>query len=110
MPWALISVAAAFVAFGALARLFPCNRQQRAFVAKGFLDDFLYDPIREATRGKQIERLAKGLPPSVPLLRFLARLVVKRGSDATQRPPPERARKARSTRTRRSASRRSANA
>ena len=42
MPWALISVAAAFVAFGALARLFPCNRQQRAFVAKGFLDDFLY--------------------------------------------------------------------
>jgi hypothetical protein len=54
-------------------------------IGAAFLDDFLYDPIREATRGKQIERLAKGLPPSVPLLRFLARLVVKRGSDATQR-------------------------
>jgi sterol desaturase/sphingolipid hydroxylase (fatty acid hydroxylase superfamily) len=42
MPWALISVAAAFLAFGALARLFPCNREQRAFMARGFIDDVLY--------------------------------------------------------------------
>ena len=42
MPWALISVAAAFLAFGLLTRLFPCNRGQRSFAAKGFGDDVLY--------------------------------------------------------------------
>jgi sterol desaturase/sphingolipid hydroxylase (fatty acid hydroxylase superfamily) len=42
MPWALISVAVAFLAFGALARLSPCNRGQRSFAARGFVDDVLY--------------------------------------------------------------------
>ena len=42
MPWALISVAASFLIFGALTRLFPCNGTQRSFAAKGFVDDVLY--------------------------------------------------------------------
>jgi sterol desaturase/sphingolipid hydroxylase (fatty acid hydroxylase superfamily) len=42
MPWALISVAAAFLVFGALTRLWPCNRDQRSFAARGFVDDVLY--------------------------------------------------------------------
>jgi sterol desaturase/sphingolipid hydroxylase (fatty acid hydroxylase superfamily) len=42
MPWALISVAAAFIVFGALTRFFPCDRGQRSFVASGFVDDVLY--------------------------------------------------------------------
>jgi sterol desaturase/sphingolipid hydroxylase (fatty acid hydroxylase superfamily) len=42
MPWALISVAASFIVFGALTRLSPCNRNQRSVLAKGFVDDVLY--------------------------------------------------------------------
>lgn len=42
MPWAIISVAGAFVVFGLLTRLFACNRNQRSVLAKGFVDDVLY--------------------------------------------------------------------
>src|SRR3954451_2522594 len=42
MPWAVISVAGSFLVFGLLARLFACNRGQRSFLAKGFVDDVLY--------------------------------------------------------------------
>jgi sterol desaturase/sphingolipid hydroxylase (fatty acid hydroxylase superfamily) len=42
MPWAVISVAGSFLVFGLLARLFACNRGQRSFLARGFVDDVLY--------------------------------------------------------------------
>jgi sterol desaturase/sphingolipid hydroxylase (fatty acid hydroxylase superfamily) len=42
MPWALISVAASFLVFGVLTRFFACNRGQRSFAARGFIDDVLY--------------------------------------------------------------------
>ena|SRR6516164_793838 len=48
------------------------------------LDDLLYDPIRKATRAKQIERLAKGGGPSSAWQRFLARLIIKKDSDEAQ--------------------------
>ena len=44
----------------------------------------LYDPIRKATRAKQIERLAKGGGPSSAWQRFLARLIIKKDSDEAQ--------------------------
>ena len=47
------------------------------------LDDLPYDPIRKATRAKQIERLAKGGGPSSAWQRFLARLIIKKDSDET---------------------------
>jgi len=42
MPWSIISVGACFVAFGALARWFPCNRDQPAWVSRESADDLLY--------------------------------------------------------------------
>ena len=48
------------------------------------LDDFFYDPIREATTGKEIERLAKGEAPSPAWCRFLARRLIKKSADDTQ--------------------------
>jgi len=49
-----------------------------------FLDRLLYDRIRNATTGREIERLADGkVPPSI-LTRFLARLLIKKESDEAQ--------------------------
>ena len=48
------------------------------------LDDFLYEPIRDATSGKQIERLASGKVPSPIITRILARLLIKKDSDEVQ--------------------------
>ncbi|HEY1752909.1 MAG TPA: sterol desaturase family protein [Caulobacteraceae bacterium] len=42
MPWPLINLAVAFLAFGALARLTPCNPNQRAFVGRDLADNALY--------------------------------------------------------------------
>jgi 8-oxo-dGTP pyrophosphatase MutT (NUDIX family) len=46
------------------------------------LDDYVYDPIRDATRGAQIRRLAAGKRRRSALLRGLARLFFKQGVDA----------------------------
>jgi 8-oxo-dGTP pyrophosphatase MutT (NUDIX family) len=54
-------------------------------LGSALLDYYVYDPIREATRGKQIERLANGGAPSHAWLRFLARLLVKKDADEAQR-------------------------
>jgi hypothetical protein len=55
------------------------------FLLGAVLDDFFYDPIREATRSKQIERLAKGRIPSSAWLRFLASLFIKAEADEAQK-------------------------
>ena len=49
------------------------------------LDDFFYDPIREATRGKEIERLAEGGAASPAWRRFLAQYLIKKDADDAQR-------------------------
>ncbi|MGE5048256.1 MAG: NUDIX domain-containing protein [Deltaproteobacteria bacterium] len=46
------------------------------------LDDYVYDPIRDATRGAQIRRLAAGKRRPPFALRWLARLFFKDGVDA----------------------------
>ena len=42
MPWTLINLAVFFLAFGALARLTPCNPGQRAFPTRELADNALY--------------------------------------------------------------------
>ena len=42
MPWAIIAIGGAFVAFGLLAFAFPCNPEQPRFLPKGLPDDVLY--------------------------------------------------------------------
>ena len=42
MPWAIAPIIGSFLAFGALACLFPCNRDQHRFWPKGLTDDMLY--------------------------------------------------------------------
>jgi sterol desaturase/sphingolipid hydroxylase (fatty acid hydroxylase superfamily) len=42
MPWTLINLAVSFVAFGAMARLTPCNPGQRAFLSRDLPDNALY--------------------------------------------------------------------
>jgi sterol desaturase/sphingolipid hydroxylase (fatty acid hydroxylase superfamily) len=42
MPWGLIDLAILFVAFGALAKLTPCNPGQPAFLRRELADDALY--------------------------------------------------------------------
>ncbi|MGH6957057.1 MAG: sterol desaturase family protein [Caulobacteraceae bacterium] len=42
MPWGYIELAVAFLAFGALAKLCPCNRGQNAFVSPELVDNVLY--------------------------------------------------------------------
>ncbi len=42
MPWSIISVGACFIVFGALSRVFPCNREQPGFVSRETADDVLY--------------------------------------------------------------------
>jgi sterol desaturase/sphingolipid hydroxylase (fatty acid hydroxylase superfamily) len=42
MPWTLINLAISFLAFGALARLTPCNPEQRAFASRELADNALY--------------------------------------------------------------------
>src|SRR3974390_296202 len=54
-------------------------------VGAALLDDYLYAPVRAATRGKQIERLAKGQAPSSAMMRLLARSFIKDDADETQK-------------------------
>ncbi len=42
MPWGLIELGAAFVAFGALAWIWPCNPGQHRFVSRELADNALY--------------------------------------------------------------------
>ena len=42
MPWSLINLAVTFLAFGFLARISPCNPEQRAFVSRDLADNTLY--------------------------------------------------------------------
>ncbi len=42
MPWTLINLAVSFLAFGAMARITPCNPGQRAFVTRELADNALY--------------------------------------------------------------------
>ena len=42
MPWWLINLAVSFLAFGAMARITPCNPGQRAFVTRELADNALY--------------------------------------------------------------------
>ena len=42
MPWTFINLAIAFLAFGALAKLTPCNPGQRAFANREQVDNALY--------------------------------------------------------------------
>ena len=42
MPWTLLNLAVSFVAFGALARITPCNPGQPAFVTRELADNALY--------------------------------------------------------------------
>jgi sterol desaturase/sphingolipid hydroxylase (fatty acid hydroxylase superfamily) len=42
VPWPLINLAVSFLAFGALARISPCNPGQRAFVSRDLVDNALY--------------------------------------------------------------------
>jgi ADP-ribose pyrophosphatase YjhB (NUDIX family) len=49
------------------------------------LDDHVYDPVRDATRGAQIRRLARGQRRPFIVLRGLARLVFKENVDAPLR-------------------------
>ena len=42
MPWSLINLAVTFLAFGLLARISPCNPEQRAFVSRDLADNVLY--------------------------------------------------------------------
>jgi sterol desaturase/sphingolipid hydroxylase (fatty acid hydroxylase superfamily) len=42
LPWTLINLAVAFVAFGLLARLSPCNPAQRRFISRDLADNALF--------------------------------------------------------------------
>jgi len=42
LPWNLINMAVAFAAFGCLARLSPCNRDQRRFLTRDLPDNALF--------------------------------------------------------------------
>jgi sterol desaturase/sphingolipid hydroxylase (fatty acid hydroxylase superfamily) len=42
MPWSIISLGVSFLAFGLLARLWPCNPSQPKFFVREMIDDALY--------------------------------------------------------------------
>lgn len=42
MPWTLINLIVSFLAFGAMARITPCNPEQRGFATRELPDDALY--------------------------------------------------------------------
>ncbi len=47
------------------------------------LDDHVYDPIRQATEGRQVQRLASGKALSPALARWLSRRLISRQADTT---------------------------
>ncbi|HET7787625.1 MAG TPA: NUDIX domain-containing protein [Myxococcales bacterium] len=81
-PWAPAEPTARWIAFLFVAWLIG---HFVFLLGSVLLDDHVYDPIRDATRGAQIRRLAKGQRRSFFVLRGLARLVFKEGVDAPLR-------------------------
>ena len=59
MPWSIIALAVGFVAFGTMARLWPCNPGQGRFLVREMADDALYWAFSVLVYGAAADLLLK---------------------------------------------------